>query len=322
MADPRFFTNRGPFTLAALAELTGARLSDGADSTATMEDVAPLDAAGGTQVSFLDNRKYLDAFRASKAGACFVRPELAEEAPNGMALLVTDNPYLAYAQAATHFYPSSHSDERISPKAHIHPTAKLADNVTIAPGAVIGAGVEIGNDTSIGANVVISHALIGQRVIIHPGVSIGQDGFGFAVSDRGAFKVPQLGRVVIEDDVEIGANTTIDRGAGPDTHIGQGTKIDNLVQIGHNVRIGRFATIVSQVGISGSSTIGDGAVLAGQVGVAGHLKIGAKATIAAKSGVTKSIPAGEVHGGIPAIPIRDWRKQVATVARLIKKRGS
>ena len=178
--------------------------------------------------------------------------------------------------------------------------------------------MEIGEDTHIGALTTISHAVIGQRVIIHRGVHIGQDGFGFALGRDGHVKVPQLGRVMVDDDVEIGSGTTIDRGTGPDTIIGEGAKIDNLVQIGHNVHIGKRAVVVAQCGISGSTRVGDGAVLGGQVGIAGHLKIGAGAKVAAKSGVMTDIPSGASYGGSPAIPVNDWHRQTIALSRIIK----
>lgn len=338
MADPRFFRNAGPFRLEELAHLTGSQLSDGTNANLLLHDVAPLDTATREDVSFLDNPKYIASFTASHAGACFVHPKHVEKAPEGVALLLNENPYLAYALAAQRFYPAPVANAEISPKAHMDATATVGEgtevaagayigkhviigkNCIIGPNAVIGEGVTIGDSSRIGANATLTHCVIGARVIIHPGVNIGQDGFGFAKSDRGAVKVPQLGRVLVEDDVEIGAGTCIDRGAGPDTVIGMGAKIDNLVQIAHNVRIGRFAIVVSQVGISGSTEIGDGATLAGQVGIAGHLKIGRGAVVAAKAGVHSHIPDGAVYGGYPAVPIMEWRKQAATLSRLTKKK--
>lgn len=339
MADPRFFRNAGPFRLGELAQLTGSTLQEGADAELLLHSVAPLDVATRENVSFLDNPKYIGAFTASHAGACFIHPKHAEKAPADTALLLSETPYLAYAIAAQHFYPAPQSNGKISERATIDPSATIGENSQIAAGAVVEAhaiigshciiganaviseGVTIGDHTRIGANATLSHCIIGEHVIIHPGVNIGQDGFGFAKSDRGAVKVPQLGRVVVENHVEIGASSCIDRGAGPDTIIGMGTKIDNLVQIGHNVRLGRSVIVVSQVGISGSTEIGDGATLAGQVGVAGHLKIGKGALIAAQAGVSKSIPDGAAFGGSPAVPVMEWRRQVATLSRLTKKKG-
>ncbi|MFO1242743.1 MAG: UDP-3-O-(3-hydroxymyristoyl)glucosamine N-acyltransferase [Rickettsiales bacterium] len=338
MADPRFFENSGAISLTAIAEITGATVANVSSKDVKIKDVAPLDRAGPEDIGFLDNAKYVDSFRASRAGACFIREKHVRDAPASMAVLITEDPYRCYALVAQKFYPFIPLTENISSAAHIDKSAKLGKNLCIAPGAVIGKNVEIGDGCMIGANAVIhdgvkigtdtrigalcsiSHAYIGDHVIIHRSVHIGQDGFGFALGREGHVKVPQLGRVIIEDHVEIGAGTCIDRGTGPDTVIGEGTKIDNLVQIGHNVQIGRGAVIVAQVGISGSTRIGDGAVLGGQVGIAGHLRIGAGARIAAQAGVMSDIPSGETHGGSPSVPIKDWHRQTIAVAQLVKQR--
>jgi UDP-3-O-[3-hydroxymyristoyl] glucosamine N-acyltransferase len=342
MADARFFVNHGPFTAGALAALTGAELRQGS-AALTLVDVAPLDSAEAAHLSFFDNPKYKDQFKVSRAGACFAHKKNAADAPGGMALLLSDDPYRAYALAAQQFYPiwPKADATRIAPSAVIDKTAILAAGVVVESGAVIGARVTIGAETVIGANSVIadgveigakcqigaltslSHCLIGARVILHRGVQIGQDGFGFALGRGGHVKVPQLGRVLIGDDVEIGANTTIDRGTGPDTVIGAGTKIDNLVQIGHNVQIGKGVVIVALAGISGSARIEDGAVIGGQAGAVGHITIGRGAQIAAQSGVTADIPAGARYGGSPAMPIRLWHRQMVTLAHLsTTKRGA
>jgi UDP-3-O-[3-hydroxymyristoyl] glucosamine N-acyltransferase len=189
----------------------------------------------------------------------------------------------------------------------------------IAATAVIGPGVCIGRECTIGAGVTVMHALIGDRVIIHPGTRIGQDGFGYLPSPKGHQKIPQTKRVIIQDDVEIGANCTIDRGGTRDTVIGEGTKIDNLVQIGHNCSIGRHCLIVSQVGISGSVTVGDFAVLAGQVGVGDHLTIGAGAVLGARAGVMSNVPAAARWAGFPAEPAMDWKRGVATLRRMTQR---
>jgi UDP-3-O-[3-hydroxymyristoyl] glucosamine N-acyltransferase len=342
MADARFYVNRGPFSAGAIAEVTGAELVHGSRSL-TLTDVAPLDTAAPDHVSFFDNTKYREQFQKSRAGACFVRRKFAAEAPRSMALFITEDPYRAYALAAQKFYPvtAERVATEIAPSAVIDASVTLGEGVVIAPGVVIGGGVKIGAGTRIGANSVIaqgveigedcqiaalvglSHALIGNRVILHRGVQIGQDGFGFALGREAHVKVPQLGRVVIGDDVEIGANTTIDRGTGPDTVIGAGSKIDNLVQIGHNAQVGRKVVLVALCGISGSVRIGDGAVIGGQVGMVGHITVGAGARVAAQSGVGADIPPGKSYGGTPSVPIRDWHRQTFTIAKIAKTdRGS
>lgn len=337
MADPRFFNNRGPFTLQELAGLTGAELSAGADAGHKTSDVAPLSLAGPDQLSFLDNVKYKADFMATKAGACFVAADMVAFAPSGTALLVHANPYKAYALAAQAFYPAEKLEEFISDKAVIDPSAligpgcciegfavieagvELGAGCTIESGAIIKRNVKIGAHCRIGSNAVISHAEIGAHVSIYRGACVGQDGFGFAIDPAGFVKVPQLGRVIIGDHVEIGANTTIDRGAGPDTVIGSGTWIDNLVQIGHNVRIGRGCVIVSQVGISGSTVLDDYVMVGGQAGITGHLKIGKGAKVAAQSGVMRDVDAGDQVMGSPAIPSRQHMRQVAALSKLVKK---
>lgn len=339
MADPRFYRKAGPFLLAELAAHCEGELPDGARPDLSLDDVAPLDSAGPGQISFLDNRKYLDSFRQSAAAACLVRPDMAANAPIGMELILCQDPYRAYAMVASLFYPPAKNLERIAPTAAIDSSARLGAGCQIDPGAVIGAGVQIGDHCHIAANAVIgagvvigshcrigagvtiSHAELGSRVILHPGVRIGQDGFGFAMGPQGHLKVPQLGRVMIGDDVEIGANSTIDRGAGPDTVIGAGCKIDNLVQIGHNVQLGRGCVLVAQSGISGSTKLGDFVIVAGQAGITGHLRIGAGARIGAQAGVMRDIAAGDTVGGSPAVAMTQWLRQAAELGRLTQKKG-
>ncbi|NQW00701.1 MAG: UDP-3-O-(3-hydroxymyristoyl)glucosamine N-acyltransferase [Rhodospirillales bacterium] len=336
MADGRFFNNAGPFSLAELVAISGASRVDTAAQSKLYADVQPLDSATPSDVSFLDNKKYKQSFLETAAGLCIVRPDMADSAPPGTQVLVTADPYAAYARVAGAFYPVPVPKGAISEFAHIDSDAQIGENCLIAPGVHIAAGVtigtncvigahtsiaagcQIGNDARIGASVSLQYCLVGHSVIIHPGVCIGQDGFGFAPGAQGHLKVPQLGRVIIGDDVEIGANTTIDRGTGPDTVIGTGTKIDNLVQIGHNAEIGRHCFIVAHVGISGSTKIGDFTMIGGQVGIAGHLKIGAGVKIAAQSGVMRDVADGETIGGSPAQPMKTWFREIAMVQKLAK----
>jgi UDP-3-O-[3-hydroxymyristoyl] glucosamine N-acyltransferase len=337
MADSRFFKLAGPFALAELARLGAAKLSAEADATCMFRDVGPLDSAGPDHISFLDNRKYLEAFRQSSAGACVVHPDLADQAPTGMKLLLSRNPYKSFALIAQAFYPRSAVEPGIAATAVVDKSARIGEGVRIEPGAVIGAratvgrgchiganvvigeAVEIGEESIVGANATLSHCLVGRRVHIYPGARIGQRGFGFAIDVAGHVKVPQLGRVIIEDDVEIGANTAVDRGTGPDTVVGAGSMIDNLVQIGHNVRLGKGCVIAAQVGISGSTVLGDMVIMGGQGGIAGHLNIGSGAQIAAQSGILKDIKPGEKVMGTPAKPLRQFFREVAILGRLAKK---
>jgi UDP-3-O-[3-hydroxymyristoyl] glucosamine N-acyltransferase len=337
MADPRFFIKSGVLRLGALAEKTGSRLSKNADPDKIIHDVASLSSATSETVSFFDNAKYKESFLTSKAGACFVSEKNAAIAPSGMTLLISSAPYMAYARAAALFYPEPWPQAEISAQAIIAPTTKIAEGVCIEAGAivqdgaeigsgswiesgaVIGRNVVIGENCRIGVNASLSHCLIGNGVRLYTGVRVGQDGFGFASSAQGHVKVPQLGRVIIEDFCEIGANTTIDRGAGPDTVIGKGSWIDNLVQIGHNVKMGKGCIIVSQVGISGSTELGDFVAMGGQSGAAGHLKIATGARVAAQSGLMRNVDAGSEVMGSPAVPIKQFMRQVAALAKLTKK---
>ena len=340
MPDPRFFALAGPFALAEIAEATGASIAAGADPATQLSDVAPLGRADAQHLSFLDNRKYVDAFAACRAGACIAPAGLAHRAPPGVAVLTSEAPYKAYALAAAMFYPSPAPEPGVHPAAVIDAEAELGDGCRVEAGAAIAAGarigarcliganavigpaVEIGDDTRIGAGASLSHCLIGARVSIFPGVRIGQEGFGFALDPQGHVSVPQLGRVLIEDDVEIGANTTIDRGSGPDTVIGQGCRLDNLVQVAHNVRIGRGSVVAAQTAFAGSVTIGDFVLIGGQVAVSGHLTVGDGARIAGQSGVVKDIEPGATMGGTPAVPIRQWHRQSAILARMAKSKAT
>jgi UDP-3-O-[3-hydroxymyristoyl] glucosamine N-acyltransferase len=342
MEHPGFFERAAPLPLSTLAEKLGAKLAAGADPVALIRDVKPLSEAAHGELAFFDNRKYLAQLEATQAAACLVAPAFASRVPEGTAALVVEAPYRAFAQALTLFYP-----EALLPKTAmsvagdppVHPSAMIEEEVRIEPGAIIGREAQIGRGTVVAAGAVVgyrvtigrgcyigpgasvTHALIGDRVILHAGVRIGQDGFGFAMGPRGHLKVPQVGRVIIQNDVEIGANSCVDRGALKDTVIGEGTKIDNLVQIAHNVVVGRHCVIVAFVGISGSTELGDFVVMGGQSGVVGHIKIGSGAQIAGWSHATHDVPAGARFGGTPAVPMVEYGRQVAALKRMTRRSG-
>ena len=338
MPDPRFFSSAGPFTLAQIAQMAGIGLPKGADPSRAFEDIAPLDKAEANHVSFLDNRKYLPVFEKSKAGLCIVHPDMAERAPAEMILLKVEKPYRTYARIAAAFYPPKPITPGIAASASVDPSAKIGKGTGIEPGAVIGAQAEIGERCLIGPNVVIgpnvqigydcridacsslTHCVVGSRVIIYPGARIGQDGFGFHPDPEGHLRVPQLGRVLIRDDVEIGANVTIDRGASADTVIGVGCMIDNLVQVAHNVELGDGCVLVAQVGISGSTKFGDYVFIGGQAGLTGHLVIGSGVRICGQAGVMRDVGPGETVGGSPAVPVVQYHRQTVAIAKLAKKR--
>jgi UDP-3-O-[3-hydroxymyristoyl] glucosamine N-acyltransferase len=341
MEHPGFFDRAGPFSLRQIAEHAGATIQTPGNDDVVIHDVKSLDVAAAGDISFLDNRKYLPQLKETRARACFVAPPFAEKVPGSVIGLVTPQPYHAFAKSLALFYPQA-AIPRTSllrlGEAPIASSARIEEGVTLEPGVVVGAEAQIGSGTVIAAGAMIgyrvrigrncfvgpgaavTHALVGNGVVIHAGVRIGQDGFGFAIGRAGHLKVPQVGRVVVQDNVEIGANTTIDRGALKDTIVGEGTKIDNLVQIGHNVVIGRHCLIVAQCGIAGSSELGDFVVIGGQAGIVGHVKVGAGAQIAGNSGVKDNVPPGERWGGTPARPLGEWAREVAALKALASRK--
>jgi UDP-3-O-[3-hydroxymyristoyl] glucosamine N-acyltransferase len=344
MNEPIFLRQSAGLTLDEIASLTGATIVSRSPRIGLIVNIAPLDRAGPRDLAFLESRNFAAAASATHAGACLTTAALAKELPNHVSVLITHQPYRAFVMAARELFPHALRPSSLSRPgdfagAHVDTGARVEDGVTIEPGAVIGprveigsgtaiganavigSGVRIGRDCSIGANTVICNTLIGDRVIVHPGCNIGQDGFGFVMGGTGHLKVPQVGRVIIQDEVEIGAGTTIDRGAIRDTVIGEGTKIDNLVQVGHNVSIGRHCVIVAQSGISGSSTLEDFVVLGARVGLNTNITIGEGAQIAGVSVVHSNVPAGARWGGTPAKPLKQWFREMMILERLARQKG-
>ncbi len=324
-------------TAAELAAATGGALVG--DATAAVRAIAPLDRAGPDELSFLASAKYTALFERTAAGVVLVAPELQETPGAPRARIVVPKPHEAMLALIPKFYRPVVRTPGVHAAAHIGPDVTLGRDVCIEPGAVVEEGASIGDRSWIGANVVVgrdatvgcdcqlnpgvvvyAHSRIGDRVILHAGVRIGSDGFGYVTQKVDGrlehTKIPHVGRAIIGDDVEIGANSTIDRGSVDDTVIGAGTKIDNLVHVAHNVRVGRLCLLVAQCGVSGSVRIEDGAVLAGQVGVSGHLTIGAGAKVGAQGGVISDIPAGESWSGYPARPHREAMRAYAALFKL------
>ncbi|MDH3734096.1 MAG: UDP-3-O-(3-hydroxymyristoyl)glucosamine N-acyltransferase [Gemmatimonadota bacterium] len=319
-------------TAADIADHVGARLEG--DGSRLIHGVAPLGDAGPADLTFLERKSLIGRLAGTAPGALIAREGVDLPETGGAVLRVTA-PEVAFAAALPLFHPNTPGVPAVHPTALIGRGVALGEDVTIGPFVVIEDGARIGSRTEIGASVyvaggaeigddcrlahgvsVLSAARLGDRVIVHEGVRLGTEGFGFAATEEGALKIPQVGRCVIGDDVDIGANSTIDRGALGDTAIGDRTKLDNLVHVGHNVRIGSDCMVVAQVGIAGSSTVGDGASLAGQAGISGHCSIGAGARIAGQAGVIGDVPAGATYSGYPARPHRSALRASAAFFKL------
>ncbi|MEI9997174.1 MAG: UDP-3-O-(3-hydroxymyristoyl)glucosamine N-acyltransferase [Rhizomicrobium sp.] len=334
MTDDRFFQRAGPFPLGEIAAHVGAELGNEADAAFPIHDVAALDGANDSDISIFSDAKFAAAFAATRARVVITNHKLSAHEHNGTWLLLSHNPRLAFAQVGHLFYPPPPLAEGLRADLPVHETARVGAGTQIGPGGeigahakvgahcaigrnvVIGAGVTLGDHCVIGPNTVISHAIVGSRVTFGPNCSIGNAGFSFVPSSKGLLRVPQLGRVLIEDDVEFGSNCTVDRGAIGDTVIERGARFDALIHVGHNVRVGHHCIVVAQVGIAGSTTIGPGVMIGGQVGISDHLNIGAGARLAAGSGVTRDVAPGETVGGYPAVPVRQWHRQVNVLKKL------
>ena len=338
MIDQHFFHRSGPFSLGRVAEAVGGQLSNPAAADVMVHDIADPEHAGQNDLSVFSDAKYQDVCVKSHACAVVTTRQMAELLPGKQNILFVAQPRLASAQISNLFYPPKPLEARIHASAQIDPSAVIGggsqvdacavieSNVVIGARcyigacAVIGSGVTIGDDCRIGATTTISHAKIGSRVRLSTAVSIGGEGFGFVPCPTGLLKMSQLGRVIIEDDVDIGSNCAVDRGALGDTVIGRGTKIDNLVQVGHNVRIGKYCVFAGQAGVAGSATIGDEVMVGGQVAISDHLTVGSRARIAGKSGVMRDVAEGETVAGYPAVPVRVWHRQTIALTQLSSRK--
>ena len=334
IGNARFFSRSGPHPLAVVAQAACGIVRE---FDLLIEGLAPLQTAGPNEVSFLDNRRYASALKRTLAGAVIVHPDMQASVPAATVPILTTEPHVGWARVAALFHPVPAGSPGIhpsaivaegavvDPSAEVGPLCVIEAGAEIGPGCrigpctVVGSGVVIGRDCRIGAHVSLSYALLGARVYVYPGARIGQEGFGFAPTSTGFLTAPQLGRVILEDDVEVGANTTIDRGSAQDTVIGAGSRLDNLVQIGHNVVLGRCCVIVAQVGIAGSTVLEDFVQVGGQAAMDGHLRIGRGARIGAQAGVISDTPSGAEVLGSPAQPKRDFFRQVATLKRMARR---
>ena len=332
--NARFFAGSGPHTLATIAAAIGCDVSAGEIS---VSGLASLEDAGPDHISYLATRRHASLLDRTKAGAVIVSPDLADRVPERAVALVSFAPVVAWARVAALFHPipavqaGVHATASVAPTATIDPSAevsahadigagaKIGPHCIIGPGAIVGDGVVLGPGCRIGSHASITHSVLGARVYVYPGARIGQEGFGFEMTGSGFVTIPHLGGVILEDDVEVGANSTIDRGSLRNTVIGRGSRLDNLVQVAHNVRIGKHCAIAAQCGIAGSVEIGDFVVMGGQAGVAPHVSIGSKARIGAQAGVMSDIEEGATVVGSPARPGKEFFREIATMRKLARR---
>ena len=336
MVDTAFYKNKGPFSLAEVARICEARINDNAKASVMVQNIATMESAKAGDICFFYDKKAKDAAAKIKASACVTTEELAQFVSPEVAILIASDPKTAFLKLNLFFYEIMLPEAQIAASAKIDKSAKIGvncfigENVVIGKGVVLGGnchveanaiidqGCEIGNGCRIGAGAHVAFCKMGENCWIYSGARIGQDGFGFMMIGGQHKRIPQLGRVIIGNDVEIGANACVDRGALDDTVIGDGCRIDNLVQVAHNVKLGRGCILVSQVGIAGSTTLGDYVVCGGQVGLADHITIGSGVQIAAQSGVMSDIAPGQVMMGYPVVPIKQFMRQTAFLQNAVK----
>ncbi|MBQ7304293.1 MAG: UDP-3-O-(3-hydroxymyristoyl)glucosamine N-acyltransferase [Alphaproteobacteria bacterium] len=337
MVDTTFFKNKGPFTLKQIAEITGAELTQNCNENDTITDIATMENAGDNEICFFYDRKAKEKATNIKAKVCITTPDLQTWIPYNVSLMIVADPKLAFLKLNQAMYEEFVHQAEIAPSAIISKTATIGQNCYIGPnvviednvvigdncyleaGCYIGSGCKLGHNNRIGVGAYITYTIMGNGCYIYAGAKLGADGFGFNTISGKHVRIPQLGRVIIGNDVEIGANTCVDRGALDDTIIGDGCRVDNLVQIAHNDKIGRGCIIVAQTGIAGSCTFGDYVVCGGQTGFADHLTVGSGAQVGAQSGIMRDIEPGTVVMGTPAVPFKDFMRQVSFLQRNSKK---
>ncbi len=337
MADKVFYEYSGKKSIKEIVKITGAELLTAGRENEQIENICSIESAGAEDLCFFYDKKNKGKAQDIKAKACITINELAGLIPEGIIVLTIDNPKHAFIKLVEAFYAERHPKQEIAKSAFIAKTAKLGKNCFVGPhavieeeviigdnciieaNAVIARGCKIGNNCRIGNNASIAYCLMGDSCYVYTGARIGQDGFGFSVINGEHKRIPQIGRVIIGNDVEVGANTCIDRGALDDTIIGNGCRIDNLVQVAHNDRIGNYCILVAQTGIAGSCTFGDYVVCGGQTGFADHVKVGSGAQIGAQSGVMRDIEPGAIVMGTPTVPFKDFMRQVAFLQKNSKK---
>ena len=342
MSDNRFFEKSGPYKLKELSDIIKGKISSSNFEDILIDDISSLNLANSKSISFFSNLSFSEELKNSSAGACIIKEEHKNFASEGMPLIFVEDPYLGFALISQKFYPKELNQDYLSgvkdgQESGVSKTAVIGKNSVIEKGAVIGDLVNIGNNTFIGsnsviaanvqigencfigANVSITHSIISNNVIIHNGTCIGQDGFGFAMTSSGHEKIPQIGLVEIDDNVEIGSNCTIDRGTSENTLIGRGTKIDNMVHIAHNCIIGKNCILTGMVGLAGSTILEDFVVMGAKSGATGHLTIGKGSQVAAKSGITKDLAPGKKWAGWPAKEMDEWKKELINIRKLSKK---